>query len=95
MKNQYIISVIVIISSIIAGACFASSNILNSNGADTEIASQMLESIEELFNSKNATVIGADVNEISTSPDTNLTEFSAALIAKKIVCCHINTKLNT
>ena len=51
--------------------------------------------IEELFNSENATVIGADVNEISTSPDTNLTEFSAALIAKKIVCCHINTKLNT
>lgn len=45
--------------------------------------------IEELFNSENATVIGADVNEISTSPDTNLTEFSAALIAKKIVCCHI------
>jgi len=51
--------------------------------------------IEELFNSKNATVIGADINEISTSPDTNLTEFSAALIAKKIVCCHINGKLST
>ena len=50
--------------------------------------------IEELFNSKNATVIGADINEISTSPDTNLTEFSAALIAKKIVCCHINGKLS-
>ena len=49
----------------------------------------------ELFNSENATVIGADINEISTSPDTNLTEFSAALIAKKIVCCHINTKLNS
>ena len=50
--------------------------------------------IEELFNSKNATVIGADINEISTSPDTNLTEFSAALIAKKIVCCHLNEKLS-
>ena len=50
--------------------------------------------IEELFNSKNATVIGADINEISTSPGTNLTEFSAALIAKKIVCCHLNEKLS-
>ena len=45
--------------------------------------------IQELFNAKDSQVIGADVNEISTSPDTNLTEFSAALIATKIISCHI------
>ncbi len=45
--------------------------------------------IESLFNAKKAKVIGADINEIATSRDTNLTEFSAALIATKILACHI------
>jgi len=38
-----------------------------------------VEIIEKLFSNKSANVIGADVNEISTSEGTNLTEFSAAL----------------
>jgi len=45
--------------------------------------------IESLFAAKKAEVIGADINEIATSRDTNLTEFSAALIATKILACHI------
>lgn len=47
------------------------------------------EIIMELFSASNAKVIGADINEISTSPNTNLTEFSAALITTKIVVGHI------
>jgi len=52
-----------------------------------------IDIIEALFSSSNNEVIGADVNEISTSGDTNLTEFSAALIATKILSCHISTKI--
>ena len=50
--------------------------------------------IQELFNGKKSQVIGADINEISTSNNTNLTEFSAALIAKKIIACHISNLRN-
>ena len=52
------------------------------------------EIIKELFSAKNTKVIGADVNEISTSPNTNLTEFSAALITTKIIACHIMSQKN-
>ena len=48
-----------------------------------------IEIIESLFSAKDAEIIGADINEISTSQATNLTEFSAALIATKILACHI------
>ena len=48
-----------------------------------------IEIIESLFSAKDAEIIGADINEISTSQGTNLTEFSAALIATKILACHI------
>tara|TARA_B000000475_G_scaffold228598_1_gene193416 strand:+ start:4916 stop:5845 length:930 start_codon:yes stop_codon:yes gene_type:complete len=48
-----------------------------------------IEIIESLFSSNGTDVIGADINEISTSDGTNLTEFSAALIATKILSCHI------
>ena len=37
-----------------------------------------IEIIESLFSASNNEIIGADVNEISTSGETNLTEFSAA-----------------
>ena len=53
------------------------------------------EIIQELFSANNTTVIGADVNEISTSPNTNLTEFSAALITTKIIVNHISCLLYT
>ena len=52
-----------------------------------------IEIIESLFSASNNEIIGADVNEISTSGETNLTEFSAALIATKILACHISTKI--
>ena len=52
------------------------------------------EIIKELFSAKNTNVIGADVNEISTSPSTNLTEFSAALITTKIIVGHIISQKN-
>ena len=52
------------------------------------------EIIQELFSANNTTVIGADVNEISTSPKTNLTEFSAALITTKIIVNHISSQNN-
>ena len=52
------------------------------------------EIIKELFSANNTKVIGADVNEISTSPNTNLTEFSAALITTKIIVNHISSQNN-
>ena len=52
-----------------------------------------VEIIEKLFSNKSANVIGADVNEISTSEGTNLTEFSAALVATKILAAHIAATL--
>ena len=52
------------------------------------------EIIKELFSANNSKVIGADVNEISTSPNTNLTEFSAALITTKIIVNHILSQNN-
>ena len=53
-----------------------------------------IEIIESLFSAKNAEIIGADINEISTSQGTNLTEFSAALIATKILACHIANNIS-
>ena len=52
-----------------------------------------VEIIEKLFLNKSVNVIGADVNEISTSEGTNLTEFSAALVATKILAAHIAATL--
>ena len=48
-----------------------------------------VELIENLFASWNCEVVGADVNEIVPGTEGSLTEFSAALIATKIVACHI------
>ena len=53
-----------------------------------------IEIIESLFSAKDTEVIGADINEISTSQGTNLTEFSAALIATKILACHIANNIS-
>ena len=52
-----------------------------------------IEIIESLFSARDAEIIGADINEISTSRGTNLTEFSAALIATKILACHIENNI--
>jgi len=48
-----------------------------------------VEVIESLFSSERCEVIGADVNEIVPGTEGTLTQFSAALIATKIVACHI------
>jgi agmatinase len=52
-----------------------------------------VEIIEKLFSNNSVNVLGADVNEISTSEGTNLTEFSAALVATKILAAHIAANL--
>jgi len=48
-----------------------------------------VEIIEKIFSSEKCSVIGADVNEIVRGSDGPLTQFSAALIATKILACHI------
>jgi agmatinase len=50
-----------------------------------------VELIEALFSTDKVNVIGADVNEISPGREDKLTEFNAALIATKIIACHIST----
>ena len=48
-----------------------------------------VEVIESIFSSPAVRVLGADVNEIAPGKDGPLTEFNAALIATKIISCHI------
>ena len=52
-----------------------------------------VEAIERLFCSSKCEVIGADINEIVPDTEGSLTQFSAALVATKIVSCHINELL--
>jgi agmatinase len=53
-----------------------------------------VEVIERLFSSEKCELIGADVNEIVPGTEGNLTQFSAALIATKIVSCYIANSSN-
>jgi len=48
-----------------------------------------VEIIERVFSAPKSVVIGADVNEIVPCQEGPLTEFNAALIASKMVSCHI------
>ena len=48
-----------------------------------------VEIIEEIFSSEKCEVIGVDVNEIVPSKEGGLTQFSAAMIAAKMISCHI------
>ena len=48
-----------------------------------------VEIIESVFSSHKCKVIGADINEIVPDTEGSLTQFSAALIATKIVSCQI------
>jgi len=52
---------------------------------------QAVEIIETLFATTQVEVIGADIAEIVAGNDSNLTQFSAAMIATKIVAAHIAT----
>ncbi|HIA25723.1 MAG TPA: hypothetical protein EYM81_00080 [Candidatus Poseidoniales archaeon] len=52
---------------------------------------QAVEVIETLFAAPLVEVIGADIAEIVAGKDSNLTQFTAAMIATKIVAAHIAT----
>ena len=49
-----------------------------------------VEILERIFSSLKCKVIGADVNEIVPDREGTLTQFSAAMIAAKIVACHFS-----
>jgi agmatinase len=53
---------------------------------------QVVETIETIFAAKNAIIISADINEIVPQLDSPLTQFTAAMLAGKIVSNHINAK---
>ena len=53
-----------------------------------------VEILEQVFSSVKCEVIGADVNEIVPGKEGTLTEFSAAMIAAKIVACHFSSLLS-
>lgn len=48
-----------------------------------------VQAIEAVFSAPRATVISADVNEIVRQEDTPLTQFTAAMVATKIVGAHV------
>jgi agmatinase len=47
-----------------------------------------IQAIEGVFSAPKATVISADVNEIARQADSPLTQFTAAMLATKIVGAH-------
>ena len=50
---------------------------------------QVQETIQTLFDAPQATIISADVNEIGVQKESPLTQFTAAMLATKIVSSHI------
>ena len=55
---------------------------------------QVQETIQTLFDASNATIISADVNEIGVQQDSPLTQFTAAMLATKVVSSHIGARRN-
>ena len=55
---------------------------------------QAVETIETLFSNPNAVIISADVNEIVAGKDSPLTQFTAAMLATKIVASHALARRN-
>ena len=53
---------------------------------------QVVETIQAIFSSSEATVISMDVNEIVPQKDTPLTQFTAAMLATKGIVHHIKNK---
>ncbi|MEC7098892.1 MAG: arginase family protein, partial [Candidatus Thermoplasmatota archaeon] len=51
-----------------------------------------VQAIEAVFSAPKATVISADVNEIARQDGTPLTQFTAALVATKIVGAHVSAR---
>ncbi|MBT3772015.1 MAG: agmatinase [Euryarchaeota archaeon] len=54
---------------------------------------QVIETIEKLFSSQSALVLGVDINEIVPDQNNHITEFTAAMLAKKVVAAHIANSL--
>jgi len=53
---------------------------------------QVQQTIETLFDASKAVVVSADVNEIVPQKDTPLTQFTAAMLAAKIVASHTKAR---
>ena len=53
---------------------------------------QVQQTIQALFDAPKAVVVSADVNEIVPQKDTPLTQFTAAMIATKIVASHAKAR---
>ena len=53
---------------------------------------QIQQTIQALFDAPKAVVVSADVNEIVPQKDTPLTQFTAAMIATKIVASHAKAR---
>lgn len=54
---------------------------------------QVVETIETIASAPGANWLGADVNEIVPDPDRHVTEFTAAMLATKIVSAHLARRL--
>lgn len=54
---------------------------------------QVIETIETIASAPNARWLGADVNEIVPDPANHVTEFTAAMLATKIVAAHLARRL--
>ena len=54
---------------------------------------QVVETIETIASAPGANWLGADVNEIVPDPGRHVTEFTAAMLATKIVAAHLARKL--
>tara|TARA_Y100000588_G_C14142188_1_gene876598 strand:- start:94 stop:1029 length:936 start_codon:yes stop_codon:yes gene_type:complete len=54
---------------------------------------QVVETIEAIANSSGSNWIGADINEIVPDENNNVSEFTAAMLATKVVAAHISTLL--
>ena len=52
----------------------------------------LVETIEHLFANLNAIIISADVNEIVPGKESKITQFSAAMMATKILVSHLSAK---
>ena len=54
---------------------------------------QVIETIETIASAPNAQWLGADVSEIVPDSNNNVTEFTAAMLATKIVATHLARRL--
>ncbi|CAI8311834.1 MAG: N(1)-aminopropylagmatine ureohydrolase [Marine Group II euryarchaeote MED-G33] len=54
---------------------------------------QVIETIETISSAPSAKWIGADINEIVPDPNQHVTEFTAAMLATKIVAAHLARRL--